>query len=67
LVQTHKPKSGAYKKTGGATLGSAVNSVPLKRGVHHAAKVINGLSFATDKKKTLLLRRLGKLNKSIKV
>merc|ERR1712178_90325 len=63
LLQTHKPKSGAYKKTNAnATFGCQVNSTPIRRGVHYAAKVINGLSYTTDKKKALLLRRLGKLN-----
>merc|ERR1719181_1124773 len=67
LLNTHKPKSGAYKKNGSSTLGCTVNSYPLKRSVHHAAKVVSKLPFANDKQKTLLLRRLGKLNKSVKV
>jgi hypothetical protein len=47
---------------GSASVGSKVTTTSLKRNANHAAKVIKGLPFANEKKKTLLLKRLGKLN-----
>lgn len=66
LSVAHKQTTG--RKTiskGASTVGSKVTTSALKRQANHAAKVINGLPFANDKKKQLLLRRLGKLNNAL--
>ena len=49
------------KNTQGAAKLNA-SSQRIKRGTAAAAKVIKGLTFANDKKKALLLKRLGKLH-----
>ena len=50
---------------GASTVGTKVTTSALKRNANHAAKVIKGLPFANDKKKALLLKRLGKLNNAL--
>jgi hypothetical protein len=66
----HKDRNGGKKskvladKWKSAKLLNSV--VTIKRGTVHASKTIKGLTFANDKKKTLLLRRLGKLHAASK-
>lgn len=64
LSVAHNQARGVRKtiSKGSSTVGSKVTTSALKRNANHAAKVIKGLPFANEKKKTLLLKRLGKLN-----
>ena len=60
----HKTTAISKNQWGAANQGSSVQSI--KKGTAHAAKTIQGLTFANDKKKALLLRRLGKLHAASK-
>jgi hypothetical protein len=42
--------------------GAYISTTSIKKGTAKAAKTIKGLMFANDKKKALLLKRLGKLH-----
>merc|ERR1719446_1680897 len=65
LKQAHKDRHGGSSskvlsnKWKSAKLG--YSDVSMKRGAKPASKTIKGLTFANDKKKALLLKRLGKL------
>ena len=50
----------AQKKNSASGLHHSVQTI--KKGTAHAAKTINGLTFANAAKKQLLLKRLGKLH-----
>ena len=54
------------KSTNGAA-GLLTSSQRIKKGTTHAAKTIKGLTFANDKKKALLLKRLAKLHGATRV
>jgi hypothetical protein len=68
LHLAHKSRNGAGKngskvvKDQWKSALNATSSVVIKKGTKHTAKTIQGLTFANDKKKALLLRRLGKLH-----
>lgn len=60
--QTHAAK--AISK-GTSTVGSSVNTSVCKRSAGRVAKVIQGIPTLNEKRKALLLRRLGKLTKAL--
>ena len=59
-------KTAAVAKNQWGAKGASVSTQSIKRGSAHAAKTIKGLTFANDKKKALLLKRLGKLHAGTK-
>ena len=59
-------KTTAVTKNQWAAKGASVSTQSVKKGTVHAAKTIKGLTFANDKKKALLLKRLGKLHAASK-
>ena len=59
-------KTAAVAKNQWGAKGAAISTQSIKKGTNHAAKTIKGLTFANDKKKALLLKRLGKLHGACK-
>ena len=57
-------KSTHWKK-GNTMSGAGTSTVHLKRTANHAAKVIKKIPYVNEKKRTLLLKRLGKLNNAL--
>ena len=62
----------SYHKTarvtkGNGAAGLSASTQRIKKGTAGAAKTIKGLTFANDKKKALLLKRLGKLHGATRV
>lgn len=68
LSIAHKPihKTAAVAKNTWGAAGASISTQYIKKGTAHAAKTIKGLTFANEKKKALLLRRLGKLHAACK-
>ena len=58
----HKSYHKTARVTGNAAAGLVHSTQTIRRGTAHAAKSIQGLTFANSAKKTTLLRRLGKLH-----
>merc|ERR1711990_989675 len=52
-------------KKGRTMSGAGTSTMPMKRTANHAAKVIQKLPYANEKKKALMLKRLGKLNAAL--
>eukprot|EP00356_Strombidium_inclinatum_P016988 CAMPEP_0170480536 /NCGR_PEP_ID=MMETSP0208-20121228/1338_1 /TAXON_ID=197538 /ORGANISM="Strombidium inclinatum, Strain S3" /LENGTH=160 /DNA_ID=CAMNT_0010753099 /DNA_START=57 /DNA_END=540 /DNA_ORIENTATION=+ len=61
----HKTSRVSKNTHGAAHLVASTQTI--KKGTAHAAKTIQGLTFANDKKKALLLKRLGKLHAATRV
>ena len=55
-------KTTKVSKSKDGVAGPSFSSVTIKKDTKSAAKSIQGLTFANDKKKALLLKRLGKLH-----
>jgi hypothetical protein len=64
LVATHKSyhKTNRVLKSKNGQAGLHHSTQKIKHGTPSAAKTIKGLTFATDAKKALLLKRLGRLH-----
>mmetsp|Transcript_17251 Transcript_17251/g.29056 ORF Transcript_17251/g.29056 Transcript_17251/m.29056 type:complete len:152 (-) Transcript_17251:265-720(-) len=58
--QYNKTNRVLTSKDGSARL--TASSIRIKRGTAHTAKVVKGLTFVNEAKKTLLLKRLAKLH-----
>ena len=69
LKVNHKSyhKSAQVTKGTDGVAGLRSSTLRIKKGTAHAAKSIKGLTFANDKKKALLLKRLGKLHAATRV
>ena len=59
-------KTTAVTKNQWNAKGAAISTQTIKKGTNHCAKTLKGLTFANDKKKALLLKRLGKLHGAFK-
>ena len=59
-------KTTAVTKNQWAAKGASISTQTIKKGTVHASKTIKGLTFANDKKKAMLLKRLGKLHAACK-
>ena len=64
LTSTHKSyhKTNRVLKNKNGQAGLVHSTQKIKHGTNKAAKTIKGLTFANDKKKALLLKRLGRLH-----
>merc|ERR1711990_451020 len=66
LTVRHKDTRNAKVWKKGRTMsGAGTSTMPMKRTANHAAKVIQKLPYANEKKKALMLKRLGKLNAAL--
>ena len=62
LKVNHKSYHKTARVTKNAAAGLNFSSQTIKKGTAHAAKSIQGLTFANDAKKQQLLKRLGRLH-----
>ena len=62
LRVAHKSYHKTARVTKNAAAGLVHSTQRIRRGTAHAAKSIQGLTFATSAKKALLLKRLGRLH-----
>ena len=62
LRVAHKSHHRTAKVNGNSDAGLNHSTQTIRRGTQHAARAIQGLTFATSAKKQLLLRRLARLH-----
>ena len=58
-------RKSAHWKKGNTMSGAGTSTVHMKRTANHAAKVLKKIPFVNEKKRALLLTRLGKLNNAL--
>ena len=65
LHLAHKPRHLIKKRKNGSQAGVVSTNLKIRKEVNHAAKTIQGLTFANDRTKSKALRRLARLSHSL--